>query len=72
MLAGWLKLNAHRNKRERKSVTTMTKALRGLGYGGSYSQVARFVRHWKAQLSDSSRRAAFVPLKFLQGGRCAV
>lgn len=67
VLAGWLKLNAHRNKRERKSVTTMTEALRGLGYGGSYSQVARFVRRWKAELGDPSRRAAFVPLKFPQG-----
>ena len=67
VLAGWLKLNAHRNKRERKSVTTMTEGLRVLGYGGSHSQVARFVRRWKAELGDPSRRAAFVPLKFPQG-----
>ena len=31
VLAGWLKLNAHRNKCERKSVTTMTEAVRGSG-----------------------------------------
>jgi transposase len=67
VLTGWLKLNAHRNKRERKSITTMTEALRSQGYGGSYSQVARFVRRFKAELGDPSRRAAFVPLKFPQG-----
>lgn len=67
VLAGWLKLNTHRNKRERKSVTTMTEAVRGLGYGGSYSQVARFVRRWKEESGGPSRRAAFVPLKFPQG-----
>ena len=66
-LSGWLKANAHRNKRERKSATMMHRSLVAMGYAGSYSQVARFVRNWKLTEGSADRRAAFVPLAFPPG-----
>ena len=66
-LAGWLKTDLHRNKRERRTVKMMYEDLRRAGYGGSYSRVAAFARRWRKEQGESGTGQAYVPLKFPLG-----
>lgn len=66
-LATWLKANAFRSKRERRTVLAMYEELVGLGYTGSYGRVAAFACHWRQKQAGSTGKAAFVPLKFALG-----
>lgn len=66
-LVTWLKANAYRGKRERRTVLAMHEELVSLGYSGSYGRVAAFARHWRKEQAGSAGKAAFVPLKFAMG-----
>ncbi len=66
-LAAALKADAHRGKRERRTVKALYEQIRALGYGGSYVRVVVWVRRWRAQQDEAPRRAAFVPLVFAPG-----
>ena len=66
-LSGWLKTDAHRNKRERRTVKMMYEELRRGGYAGSYSRVAAYARRWRMEQSEAGSGNAFVPLKFQMG-----
>ncbi len=66
-LAAALKADAHRGKRERRTVKALYEQIRALGYRGSYVRVCVWVRRWRAQQDEAPRRAAFVPLVFAPG-----
>jgi len=48
-LTDWLRVNAHKGKRERRTVWAMAEDLAALGYTGSYQRVAAFARNWKRE-----------------------
>ena len=66
-LAIWLKADAHRGKRDRRTVKLMYEELAGQGYKGGYGRVAAFARRWREQQAGSASKGAFVPLKFALG-----
>ena len=63
----WLKADAGRGKRERRTKGQMWQALREMGYAGSYGRVCAFARQWKQSQGQASTKAAFIPLKFKPG-----
>ena len=69
-LAGWLKTEANRPRKERRTLKRMHSDLVALGYTGSYSRVAAFAREWRADRQrerQSTGRGTFVPLSFRPG-----
>src|SRR5665213_1411609 len=69
-LAGWLKSEAAKSRKQKRTAKQLYADLRSLGYGGSYSRVAAFVRDWKADRQreqQTSGRGTFVPLVFQSG-----
>ena len=48
-LAGWLKTEAGRSRKQRRTVKQMHADLQALGYPGSYNRVAAFARLWHEQ-----------------------
>ena len=66
-LTTWLKADAHRGKRERRSMVIMYEELVALGYQGKYGRVAAFARRWRKEQAAGVNKAAFVPLKFALG-----
>jgi transposase len=69
-LSGWLRIEAGKSRKQRRTVKQMHADLVGLGFDGSYGRVAAFARKWKAQLQyeqQTSGRGTFVPLVFAPG-----
>lgn len=69
-LAGWLKTEAGRSRKQRRTVKQMYVDLQALGYGGSYNRVAAFARLWHEQrlvAQQTTGRGTFVPLAFGPG-----
>jgi transposase len=69
-LSGWLRVEASKSRKQRRTAKQMHADLAVLGYGGSYGRVAAFVRAWKADRqrdSQTSGRGTFVPLVFAPG-----
>lgn len=69
-LAGWLKSEAAKSRKQKRTAKQLYADLRSFGYGGSYSRVAAFVRDWKADRQreqQTSGRGIFVPLVFQSG-----
>jgi transposase len=69
-LSGWLRTEAVRSRKQRRTVKQMHTDLTVLGYDGSYGRVAAFVRAWTAERqrdSQISGRGTFVPLTFAPG-----
>jgi transposase len=68
-LAGWLKIEAVRPRKQRRTVTQMHADLVALGYDGSYARVSAFARTWKAERLREAQgaRGPFVPLIFAPG-----
>ena len=65
-LDSWLKSNAHRSKRERRTTLGMYHDLKVQGYQGSVSLVYRYIRASKETPSSGLKRA-FMPLQFEYG-----
>jgi transposase len=66
----WLKAEAGRPRKQRRTVKQLYADLVALGYDGSYSRVAAFARTWKADRlreQQSAGRGTFVPLVFQPG-----
>ena len=63
----WLKADAHRGKRDRRTVKLMYEELAAQGYQGGYGRVAAFARRWRESQAANANKAAFVPLKFALG-----
>ena len=66
-LAGWLKTETGKSRKQRRTVKQMHADLAALGYDGSYNRVAAFARVWLAKRQEAERttgRGTFVPLTF--------
>ncbi|MDH0365300.1 IS21 family transposase, partial [Comamonas aquatica] len=69
-LSGWLRTEANRSRKQRRTIKQMFLDLQALGYTGSYNRVAAFARVWKAQChvaEQTSGRGVFAPLVFGAG-----
>lgn len=63
----WLKADAHRGKRDRKTTKEIFENLMTLGYQGSRGPVYEYCKHWRDQQKSAPRHAGFVPLSFELG-----
>lgn len=69
-LSGWLRTEAGKSRKQKRTAKQMHADLVVLGYEGSYNRIAAYVRGWKAaQLlaQQASGRGTFVPLVFRPG-----
>jgi transposase len=69
-LSDWLRVEAGKLRKQRRTAKQMHADLVVLGYEGSYERVAAFVRVWKGERQreqQTSRRGTFVPLVFGPG-----
>ena len=69
-LSGWLRIEAGKSRKQKRTAKQMHADLVALGYDGSYGRVAAFVRTWKAERqceAQTSGRGTFVPLVFAPG-----
>ena len=68
--ADWLKTEAGKSRKERRTVKQLHADLVVLGFTGSYARVAAFARRWKADRQreqQTTGRGTFVPLHFDPG-----
>ena len=54
-LARWLKTEAGKSRKQRRTVKQMHADLAALGYDGSYNRVAAFARVWQAKRQEAER-----------------
>jgi len=69
-LSAWLKTEANKPRKQKRTVLQLHADLVSLGYGGSYNRVAAFAREWKADRQremNTTGRGVFVPLTFEPG-----
>jgi len=69
-LAGWLKTEAGKSRKQRRTVKQLHADLVALGFTGSYGRVAAFARQWRADRQreqHTTGRGTFVPLSFRPG-----
>jgi len=69
-LAGWLRTDARRPRKQKRTARQFHAELAVLGYDGSYRRVAAFVRAWRddwLRQQQTSGRGVFVPLAFGPG-----
>src|SRR5690606_21429612 len=69
-LAGWLKTEAGKSRKQRRTLKQMHADLVVLGFDGSYGRVAAFARDWRTDRQrdqQTTGRGTFVPLLFRPG-----
>ncbi|WP_430446700.1 IS21 family transposase [Sphingorhabdus contaminans] len=69
-LTGWLRIDATKSRKQKRTAKQMHADLVSLGFDGGYGRVAAFVRAWKADRqrdAQTSGRGTFVPLVFAPG-----
>ena len=69
-LAGWLKTEAGKSRKQRRTMKQLHADLVALGFTGSYARVAAFARRWRADRQreqQTTGRGTFVPLVFQPG-----
>ena len=69
-LAGWLKTEANRPRKQKRTLKQLHADLVSLGFDGSYNRVAAFAREWRADRQremQTTGRGTFVPLSFAPG-----
>ena len=69
-LVGWLKTEAGKSRKQRRTAKHLHEDLVKLGYTGSYGRVAAFARAWRADRQreqQTTGRGIFVPLVFRPG-----
>ena len=69
-LAGWLKTEAGKSRKQRRTLKQLHADLVKLGFTGSYNRVAAFARQWRADRQreqQTTGRGTFVPLTFRPG-----
>ncbi len=59
-----LRADMHRSVRERRTAKALFEQIRSIGYTGSYTRVAVWIRRWREKEATAPRRAAFVPMSF--------
>ncbi|QLG87983.1 IS21 family transposase (plasmid) [Chitinibacter bivalviorum] len=62
-----LQTDLHRPKRDRRTAKVLFQELVTAGFGGDYSRVTAFIRHWRTQTMGHHLKSAFVPLRFALG-----
>ena len=69
-LSGWLKTEANRPRKQRRTLKQLHADLCALGFDGSYDRVAAFARRWRQEQQEQARttgRGTFIPLRFAAG-----
>jgi transposase len=69
-LAAWLKTEAGKSRKQRRTLKQVHADLVALGFTGSYGRVAAFARDWRAERQreqQTTGRGIFVPLSFRPG-----
>ena len=69
-LAGWLKNEAGKSRKQRRTALMLHADLVALGFTGSYARVAAVARRWRADRQPEQQttgRRTFVPLHFDPG-----
>ena len=69
-LTGWLKTEAGKSRKQRRTLKHLHADLVALGFTGSYGRVAAFARQWRANRQreqQTTGRGTFVPLSFRPG-----
>ncbi len=69
-LTGWLRVEAGKSRKQKRTAKQLFADLVALGYNGSYTRVAAFARGWKRDRQyeqQTSGRGTFVPLVFQPG-----
>jgi transposase len=69
-LSAWLKSEAHKPRKQKRTLKQLHADLMSLGYKGSYCRVAAFAREWRADWQrerQTTGRGTFVPLAFDPG-----
>jgi transposase len=69
-LTGWLRQEASKSRKQKRTTKQLHADLVALGYDGSYGRVAAFARRWRADRlleQQTSGRGTFVPLAFAAG-----
>ena len=69
-LSAWLKTEANKPRKQKRTLKQLHADLLSLGYDGSYCRVAAFAREWRADWQrerQTSGRGTFVPLAFEPG-----
>lgn len=69
-LAGWLKAEGGKSRKQRRSAKQLHADLVALGHTGSCDRVAAFARGWRADRQrerQTTGRGTFVPLTFWRG-----
>ena len=56
-LSGWLKTEAGRSRKQRRTLKQRHADLVSLGFTGSYGRVAAFAREWRAEQQTDTRSA---------------
>ena len=62
-----LEADVRRPKRDRRTAKALYAELKAQGYGGGYTVLTDFIRHWREQAGANAPTRAFVPLKFELG-----
>ncbi|WP_370529477.1 helix-turn-helix domain-containing protein [Undibacterium sp. YM2] len=57
-LSSWLKTEAGKNRKQRRSLKQLHLDLKELGFEGSYDRVAAFARKWKVDQTDRVNSAS--------------
>jgi hypothetical protein len=69
-LAGWLKTEGGKSRKQRRTMKQLHADFVALGFTGSYARVAAFARRWRADRQreqQTTGRGTFVPLHFDPG-----
>ncbi|EJK80297.1 MULTISPECIES: IS21 family transposase [Rhizobium] len=69
-LSAWLRTEANKSRKQKRTLKQLHTDLLSLGYDGSYNRVAAFAREWQADRHrelQTSGRGTFVPLTFEPG-----
>ena len=69
-LADWLKSEAGKSRKQRRTMKQLHADLVALGFNGSYGRVAAFARRWRddrQREQQTAGRGTFVPLSFRPG-----
>lgn len=67
LLVSWLRREARRWRKERKTVRNLYEDLVPLGYSASYDRVAAFVRKWREEQRLAASSQVYMPLEFAAG-----
>jgi len=69
-LSAWLKTEASKPRKQRRTLKQIHVDLCALGFTGSYDRVAAFARRWRQEQQEQARTSGhgtFIPLRFAEG-----